>query len=80
LVSFERCINDAATPVQTNAAAPLVIPVSTADDVRFELLCCLPPGQWKRLLYWIPAMGMPARHYLPVGPGAGGTGSGDSAA
>ncbi len=58
--------NDALTPLRTSAPAPLVIPVATADHAHFELLCCFPPGECTRLLYWIPAMGMPARHYLPL--------------
>ena len=45
---------------------PLVLPVSTVDDAHFELLCCLSAGAWTHLLYWMPAMGMPARHYLPL--------------
>ena len=38
--------------------------LSTTDGARFELLCVLPPAP-RRLLYWLPAMGVPARHYLP---------------
>ena len=54
-------------PVDDNAATePLVIPVTAADGARFELLAVLPRGNWQRLLYWLPAMGMPARHYLPL--------------
>lgn len=45
---------------------PTVIPVSAGDDSRFELLCVLPAVAWHQLLYWIPAMGMPAKHYLPL--------------
>jgi predicted alpha/beta hydrolase len=45
---------------------PVVIPVTVADGSRFELLCAQPAGGWRRLLYWIPAMGIPARHYLPL--------------
>jgi predicted alpha/beta hydrolase len=45
---------------------PVVIPVAVADGSRFELLCAQPTGDWRRLLYWIPAMGIPARHYLPL--------------
>lgn len=53
--------------VDDNAAAePRVIPVIAADGARFELLAVLPRGNWHRLLYWLPAMGMPARHYLPL--------------
>lgn len=47
-------------------AEPLVIPVIAADGARCELLAVLPAGAWRHLLYWIPAMGMPARHYLPL--------------
>lgn len=49
-----------------SAATPLVIPVTAADGAHFELLAVLPSGPWQRLLYWLPAMGMPARHYLPL--------------
>jgi predicted alpha/beta hydrolase len=45
---------------------PMVIPVAVADGSRFELLCVQPTGDWRRLLYWIPAMGISARHYLPL--------------
>jgi predicted alpha/beta hydrolase len=54
-------IAPAATTVE-----PTVIPVSTADGARFELLAVLPSGNWRQLLYWVPAMGIPARHYLPL--------------
>ncbi|HEY8683182.1 MAG TPA: alpha/beta fold hydrolase [Rhodanobacter sp.] len=44
----------------------MVLPVSSADGNGFELLCTHPIGGWSQLLYWVPAMGMPARHYLPL--------------
>ncbi|MHB1056730.1 MAG: alpha/beta hydrolase family protein [Rhodanobacter sp.] len=57
-------------PTETAPAAataePAVIPVSTAEGARFELLAALPSGSWRQLLYWVPAMGIPARHYLPL--------------
>ena len=43
-----------------------VIPVSVDDGSRFELLCVHPAGTWRQLLYWLPAMGIPAKHYLPL--------------
>jgi predicted alpha/beta hydrolase len=43
-----------------------VLPVSSGDGSRIELLCIHPASEWQRLLYWLPAMGMPARHYLPL--------------
>jgi Predicted alpha/beta hydrolase len=45
---------------------PLAIPVTVADGSRFELLCVQPAGGWRQLLYWLPAMGISARHYLPL--------------
>ncbi|HWU75980.1 MAG TPA: alpha/beta fold hydrolase [Rhodanobacter sp.] len=53
--------------VDANATIePQVIPVVTAEGARFELLALLPHGHCHQLLYWLPAMGMPARHYLPL--------------
>lgn len=43
-----------------------IIPVSTGDGSRFELLVVAPTGSWQRWVYWVPAMGIPARHYLPL--------------
>lgn len=51
------------TPIIGSGSEPLTIVLSAADGARFELLCVLPPAPL-RLLYWLPAMGMPARHYL----------------
>ena len=45
---------------------PSIVAVTAADDARFELLCVQPAGEWRQLLFWLPAMGMPARHYLPL--------------
>lgn len=55
------------TPVAMAASIEqTVIPVSVDDGSRFELLCVYPAGAWRQLLYWLPAMGTPARHYLPL--------------
>lgn len=43
-----------------------IIPVSTGGGSRFELLVVAPTGACQQLLYWVPAMGIPARHYLPL--------------
>ncbi|HUW80452.1 MAG TPA: alpha/beta fold hydrolase [Acidocella sp.] len=43
-----------------------VLPVSAGDGSRFELLCVHPAGEWHQLLCWLPALGVPARHYLPL--------------
>lgn len=44
---------------------PLTLALSTSDGADFELLCVVPDSS-RRLLYWLPAMGMPARQYLPL--------------
>jgi predicted alpha/beta hydrolase len=43
-----------------------LFPISVGDGVSFELLCVHPAGEWHELLYWLPALGVPARHYLPL--------------
>lgn len=40
--------------------------LAMADGARAELLCVAPVGEARELLYWLPAMGIPARHYLPL--------------
>jgi predicted alpha/beta hydrolase len=52
------------TPAAEGAGEALAIPVCAADGARVELLCVV-PAALRRLLYWLPAMGVPARHYLP---------------
>ena len=42
------------------------LPVVTADGARFELLCIAPAGTWRHALYWLPALGISARRYLPL--------------
>ena len=51
-------------PLAASDGSPLSMVLSTADGARFELLCVSPAAP-RRVLYWLPAMGMPARHYLP---------------
>jgi predicted alpha/beta hydrolase len=53
-------------PPVVAATTATTVPVAVADGSRFELLCTQPVGAWHRLLYWVPAMGIPARHYLPL--------------
>ena len=60
----DPCASFLPSPIIASVSEPLTIALSTADGARFELLCVLPAAP-RRLLYWLPAMGMPARHYLP---------------
>ena len=43
----------------------LTLPVVADDDHRFDLLARVPAQPRARLL-WLPALGVAARHYLPL--------------
>lgn len=45
------------------------VPVTAGDGARSELLLLLlkPSAPPRRMLYWLPAMGVPAKHYLALG-------------
>jgi len=47
-------------------APTAVAPVVASDGAASELLLILPAETPAGLLYWLPAMGVPARHYLPL--------------
>jgi predicted alpha/beta hydrolase len=50
----------------TAAIEPAVLPLAMADGARAELLCVAPDGAPRAAVYWLPAMGVPAKHYLPL--------------
>lgn len=50
----------------TTAVEPAVLPLAMADGARVELLCVAPEGVPRAAVYWLPAMGVPAKHYLPL--------------
>ncbi|MBD8879296.1 alpha/beta fold hydrolase [Rhodanobacter sp. 7MK24] len=50
----------------TTATEPTVLPLTMADGARAELLCVAPDGEPRDAVFWLPAMGMPAKHYLPL--------------
>ncbi|MEY2150843.1 alpha/beta fold hydrolase [Rhodanobacter sp. 115] len=47
-------------------AEPDAVPVTTRDGARFELLLLAPASSPRHVLYWLPALGVPAKHYLPL--------------
>ncbi len=47
-------------------AEPDAVPVATRDGARFELLLLAPASSPRHVLYWLPALGLPAKHYLPL--------------
>ena len=56
----------ASPPPPTATSRHSVVPVTTPDTAYFELLVVQPEHSWQQLVYWLPAMGVPARHYLPL--------------
>jgi predicted alpha/beta hydrolase len=50
------------------------LPVVAGDGARARLLLQRPAGAAERLLYWLPAMGVSARHYLPLAQALAGHG------
>ena len=57
-----------AFPASSSACsiATFVVQVVAAHDARSELICVQPDDGPKRAMYWLPAMGVPAKHYLPL--------------
>lgn len=49
----------------TCSAAIILVPVMAKDEARSELLCVQPAAYPSQVVYWLPAMGVPAKHYLP---------------
>jgi predicted alpha/beta hydrolase len=54
-----------AFPEASLLESTLVMPVTATDGARSELICTQLPYP-KRVVYWLPAMGVPAKHYLPL--------------
>jgi predicted alpha/beta hydrolase len=48
------------------SANSIVAPVQARDGARSELIIVQPDRRPRRVLYWLPAMGVPAKHYLPL--------------
>ena len=44
----------------------VVVPVTSADGARSELIFTQPGHHPRHLVYWLSAMGVPAKHYLPL--------------
>lgn len=51
---------------RTTAGACQQVPVAAADGACFDLLLLEPAGASRCSVYWLPAMGVSARHYLPL--------------
>ena len=44
----------------------ITLPVEADDGSHFELICVQPADRCRQWLYWVPALGVSARHYLPL--------------
>lgn len=44
----------------------MVIPITSVDGARSELIVTQPHNDPQHILYWLPALGVPAKHYLPL--------------
>jgi predicted alpha/beta hydrolase len=53
-------------PSSTRAISTFTVPVTAADGARSELICVQPAEPAAHRVYWLPAMGVAARHYLPL--------------
>ncbi len=53
------------TPATDDGAPADMIALQAADGHRFGLLACIPDNP-RRSLLWLPALGVSARHYLPL--------------
>jgi len=62
--------------LSTSAVLPpcAVLPVTSPDGARAELLLQRPAGDARSLVFWLPALGVAAKHYLPLAQSLAGAG------
>jgi predicted alpha/beta hydrolase len=49
-----------------NIPPSFIVPIVSTDGARSELILTQPDDYPRHVLYWLPAMGVPAKHYLPL--------------
>lgn len=49
-----------------NSAASIVVPITSSDGASSELIFTQPNDYPRDVIYWLPALGVPAKHYLPL--------------
>ncbi len=54
------------TPSAVNTSSSVVVPIVSNDGARSELIVVQPDDYPRCILYWLPAMGVAAKHYLPL--------------
>jgi predicted alpha/beta hydrolase len=50
----------------TPSGEPRALRFTAGDGASADLLLLSPPGPTRHLLYWLPALGVAAKHYLPL--------------
>jgi predicted alpha/beta hydrolase len=53
-------------PSVVNPRSPAVVPLLAKDGARSELMLMQPDASPAHVIYWLPALGVPAKHYLPL--------------
>ncbi|GLQ46588.1 hypothetical protein GCM10007862_16390 [Dyella lipolytica] len=49
-----------------NSAPSIVVPITSVDGASSELIFTQPNDYPRDVIYWLPALGVPAKHYLPL--------------
>ncbi len=52
--------------VPLSPPAPITLPAVAADGATAEVILQMPAGEVRHVLYWLPALGVSARQYLPL--------------
>ena len=55
-----------ATSPESQAASSIVVPITSKDGAHSELIVTQPHDYPRHIIYWLPALGVPAKHYLPL--------------
>jgi predicted alpha/beta hydrolase len=51
---------------QTQAASSVLVPMTSTDGAHSELIVTQPRDCPRDVIYWLPALGVPAKHYVPL--------------
>jgi predicted alpha/beta hydrolase len=51
---------------EAHALLSMIVPVQSKDGARSELILSQPRDYPQHVIYWLPAMGVPAKHYLSL--------------
>ena len=71
---FDGAMMNVSSDVTHGLPAVEALPVRASDGAQSDVLLQLPAGPAERLLYWLPAMGVSARQYLPLAQALAGMG------